>query len=121
MSEKHEIALPEPRRKGVSRGVAVALAFCFFGIGVGAKAALTPSFSMPSGSTVGNLSSGIGMPGGMPGGAMPGGGMPALKGTVTDVMSDSYTIKTEMGVSVTVPLDSGSTVKVGDTRELKIK
>ena len=128
MSENKMITLPPARNKGVSRGVAIALAFCFFGLGVAAKSALTPPTLSPGGTSLG-MPGGMpgGLSGGIPGGGMmggggaPGGAMPGLKGTVSEVASDHYVLKTEMGMSFEVPLDSKSSVKVGDVRELKIK
>jgi hypothetical protein len=122
MSKSKSITLPESRKKDVSRGVAIALAFCFFGLGIAAKGALTPPSFSPGGMSPGmNLPNGMG--GGFPGGGpMPGGGgIPGLSGTVTEVTADYYVLETEVGLSVQVPLDSETTVKVGDSRELAIK
>lgn len=121
MTNNQTIILPESRKKGVTLGVTIALAFCCFGLGVATKGALTPSFSLPGNSSSQGSLPGIG---GMPGGgSIPsvGGGLPAFKGKVIEVSGTSYTLETEMGFSVEVPLDSKDSVKTGDERELKMK
>lgn len=121
MTKNQTVILPEARRKGVTVGVALALAFCCFGLGVATKSALTPSITLPGNSnSLGSLPGIGGMPGGesIPG---MGGGLPAFKGKVTEVSETTYTIETEMGFSVDIPFDSQDSVKVGDERELKMK
>jgi preprotein translocase subunit YajC len=69
------------------------------------------AFGTKTGSTVAATSVGIGGPGGGPGGGGPGGSPPAAVGTVVTVGTNTFTLKTNDGTTVTVNVSSSTTYR----------